>query len=155
MVALAGGSLDFGLIQKSTKSGSELSWALLTGLNAVFGTISPMLINQPDIGRYANRPSAALLPQFFSMFICKILVFFLGVVTAAAAAKLYGTTVWNVWTLCQYILDHNWTPGARAGIALFTIAQCFGTVATNVFANSIPFGVDLSGCFPKYINIVR
>ena len=114
-----------------------------------------MLINQPDVGRYANRPSAALFPQFFSMFICKVVVFFLGVVTAAASAKLFGKTVWNVWDLCSLILTSNFTPGWRAGIFLFSVCQCLGTLATNVFANSIPFGVDLSGCFPKWINIVR
>ncbi|WVQ82031.1 hypothetical protein IAT38_004159 [Cryptococcus sp. DSM 104549] len=155
VVHLAGGSIDFSLIQKTTKSGSSLSWALLQGLNAVFGTISPMLINQPDIGRYANRPSAALIPQFTSMFLCKVLVFFLGVVTAAASASIFGKTVWNVWTLCEYILDTHWTTNWRVGIAFFAIAQCLGTIATNVFANSIPFGVDLSGVFPKHINIVR
>ena len=155
VVRLAGGSINFDLIQKPSVSGASLSWALLTGLNAVFGTISPMLINQPDIGRYANRPSAALLPQFFSMYICKVCVFFLGVVTAGASAQIFGTTVWNAWDLCNLILTAQFTPSWRAGIALFAFAQCLGTIATNVFANSIPFGVDLAGLFPKHINIVR
>ncbi|EIW67353.1 hypothetical protein TREMEDRAFT_33665 [Tremella mesenterica DSM 1558] len=155
VVHLAGGTLDFKLIQKSQAHGTKLSWALLQGLNAIFGTISPMLINQPDIGRYANRPSSALHPQFWSMWINKIIVFFIGVVTAAASAKMFGTTVWNVWDLCTKILDHHWNAHWRAGIALFALAQCAGTIATNVFANSIPFGVDMAGCFPKYINIVR
>ena len=38
VVTLAGGSLDFSLIQQPTVSGPALSWGLLTALNAVFGT---------------------------------------------------------------------------------------------------------------------
>jgi cytosine/uracil/thiamine/allantoin permease len=54
-----------------------------------------MLINQPDIVRHANRPSAALLPQIFSMWNGKAVILFLGVVTTAPNPKLYGTTVWK------------------------------------------------------------
>ncbi|OCF39390.1 hypothetical protein I317_06818 [Kwoniella heveanensis CBS 569] len=156
LVHLAGGSLDFTLVNPAKPAkGAAFSWAFLTGLNAIFGTISPMLINQPDIGRYAVRPSVALWPQFASMVTGKFIVFVLGIVSSAACKQVYGVTAWNVWDICNYILQSNFTANWRIGLALFGIIQCFGTVATNLFANSIPFGCDMAGVFPKWINIIR
>ncbi|WVR06702.1 hypothetical protein IAU60_003734 [Kwoniella sp. DSM 27419] len=156
LVHLAGGSIDFSLANPAKPAkGPALSWAMLTGLNAIFGTISPMLINQPDIGRYAVKPSVALWPQFVSMWTGKYIVFVLGIVSSAACKQIYGVTAWNIWDICNMILKSNFTTNWRVGLALFGITQCFGTISTNLFANSIPFGSDMSGVFPKWINIIR
>lgn len=64
-------------------------------------------------------------------------------------------TAWNIWDICNLILKSNFTPNWRVGLALFGIVQCFGTVGTNLFANSIPFGCDFAGVFPKRMNIIR
>ena len=64
-------------------------------------------------------------------------------------------TAWNAWDICNLILESNFTTNWRVGLALFGIVQCFGTIGTNLFANSIPFGCDWAGVFPKWINIIR
>ena len=68
---------------------------------------------------------------------------------------LSKVTAWNAWDICNLILESNFTTNWRVGLALFGIVQCFGTVGTNLFANSIPFGCDWAGVFPKWINIIR
>jgi len=156
LVRLAGGSLDLTVVDPvRPASGEAFSWAFLTGLNAIFGTISPMLVNQPDIARYAVRPGVALWPQAVSMMSGKFVVFVLGIVSSAACKQIYGVSTWNAWDICNLILANNFTANWRVGLALFGIVQCFGTVATNLFANSIPFGCDWAGVFPKKINIIR
>ena len=67
----------------------------------------------------------------------------------------HQVTAWNAWDICNLILESNFTTNWRVGLALFGIVQCFGTVGTNLFANSIPFGCDWAGVFPKWINIIR
>jgi NCS1 family nucleobase:cation symporter-1 len=79
----------------------------------------------------------------------------LGIIAAAAITQAYGITSWNAWDMCELILEHNWNGHWRAGIALFCLVQCFGTIVLNSFANCIPFGCDMAGVFPKYINILR
>jgi len=101
----------------------------------------------------------------------KFVVFVLGIVSSAACKQIYGVstyriigllrqliikvTAWNAWDICNLILESNFTTNWRVGLALFGIVQCFGTVGTNLFANSIPFGCDWAGVFPKWINIIR
>lgn len=53
------------------------------------------------------------------------------------------------------ILDHYWTPGARAGVFFVSFTYLFGVLGTNFGANSIPFGADLNGLFPRYMTIKR
>jgi len=84
-----------------------------------------------------------------------MILIFLGIVSSAACKQIYGVSTWNAWDICNLILANNFTANWRVGLALFGIVQCFGTVATNLFANSIPFGCDWAGVFPKKINIIR
>jgi nucleobase:cation symporter-1, NCS1 family len=48
----------------------------MSGLNAVISNSSPMILNQPDLGRYAKKPGEAGWYQGIAMFIVKNLVTF-------------------------------------------------------------------------------
>ncbi|ORY23924.1 permease for cytosine/purines, uracil, thiamine, allantoin-domain-containing protein [Naematelia encephala] len=158
LVHLAGGSVNFKNLNGTVATTpSAQGWAWMLGINSCFGGIAPMLINQPDIGRYANTPQAAVWPQFVSQFIGSIVVMMLGLTSGAATFQIFGKKVWNVWDICDLILnDENIvTPGWRAGIFLFALTQIYATIGTNLFANSIPFACDFSGLWPQRINIIR
>ncbi|KAJ7207149.1 NCS1 family nucleobase:cation symporter-1 [Mycena pura] len=135
--------------------GPALGWAIVNGVNSVMGTLSPMILNQPDIARYARKPSDAGWPQGVSMLIIKILIFFFSISTACAFEVLYGVTYWNMWDQLNAVLDHNWNATARTGCLFVALSMCLGTIGTNLSANSIPFGADMTGIFPKYLTIVR
>jgi NCS1 family nucleobase:cation symporter-1 len=57
--------------------------------------------------------------------------------------------------LNEAILDHHWTAAARCGVFLVSFSFCFSVVGTNVGGNTIPFGSDISGLFPRYMTIRR
>ncbi|KAJ7755336.1 permease for cytosine/purines, uracil, thiamine, allantoin-domain-containing protein [Mycena maculata] len=135
--------------------GAALSWAILSGINSVMGTLSPMILNQPDIARYARRPRDAGWPQGISMLIIKISIFFFSISTACATRALYGQAYWNMWDQLNAVLDNNWNATARTGCFFVAMSMCLGTIGTNLSANSIPFGADMTGLFPKYLTIVR
>jgi NCS1 family nucleobase:cation symporter-1 len=67
----------------------------------------------------------------------------------------YGVAYWNIWDLFEAILDHHFGAGARAGIFFAALAFYLGVFATNFGANSIPFGSDMTGLFPKWLTIRR
>ncbi|KAJ7512099.1 allantoin transport [Mycena galericulata] len=135
--------------------GAALGWAILNGMNSVMGTISPMILNQPDIARYARKPSDAGWPQGISMLVIKTLYFFFSISTACAIRVLYGQAYWNMWDQLNAVLDANWNATARTGCFFVAMSMCLGTIGTNLSANSIPFGADMTGLFPKYLTIVR
>ncbi|KAJ7637179.1 allantoin transport [Roridomyces roridus] len=135
--------------------GGALGWAILNGINTVMGTMSPMILNQPDIARYARNPRDAGWPQGISMLVIKTFIFFFSISTACALQVLFDTTYWNMWDQLNAVLDTHWNATARTGCFFVAISMCLGTVGTNISANSIPFGADMVGLFPKYLTIVR
>lgn len=59
----------------------------MTAINVIMGTLSPMLINQPDLARYCKRTSDASWVQGAAVFVSKVVVYFLGL---AATASIQG-----------------------------------------------------------------
>lgn len=104
--------------------------------------LCPILINAPDIARYAKKPNDMAWAQFGAIMSSKVLVMFLGCATTSAAAGFLGKTYWNVWDLYLNILLHFWSPAARAGITFVSIGMMLSVVATNAGTNSLPVGAD-------------
>ncbi|PSN69372.1 NCS1 nucleoside transporter [Corynespora cassiicola Philippines] len=130
-------------------------WAIMDGINVVMGTLSPMIVNQPDLARYCKKPRDAGWIQGASVFVSKVLIFFLGLATTSSMQGRYGEAYWNMWDLNEAILDNNWNATARFGVFLVAFSYLFSTFGTNLGANSIPFGADMTGLFPKYLTIRR
>lgn len=82
--------------QFKTSSG-PLGWAIMSGINTVLGTLSPMLVNQPDLARYCRKPRDAGALQGFSVFVAKVLVMFLGLAATSSIQGAWGETYWNFW----------------------------------------------------------
>lgn len=101
-----------------------------------------------DITRYSDNPRAAWIANAFGLPIMITLTELLGTVMAATAQVVYGQVLWNPLTV---ILLWNNRP-AKFFAGLFF---AFANIGTNVAGNSIPFANDLTGMFPKYINIRR
>ncbi|KAJ7857292.1 NCS1 family nucleobase:cation symporter-1 [Mycena olivaceomarginata] len=134
--------------------GAALGWAIVSGTNSILGTLSPMILNH-ILQRYARKPSDAGWPQGVSMLVIKTMIFFFSISTACATRVLYGQAFWNMWDQLDAVLDANWNATARTGCFFVAMSMCLGTVGTNLSANSIPFGADMTGLLPKYLTIVR
>lgn len=114
-----------------------------------------MLVNQPDLARYCKDPRNAGILQGLSLFLSSVIVFFLGLASTASVQAIWGTAYWNIWGLLDEILDHNWNAGAWTGIFFVAVAFLLGVFATNFGANTIPFGSDMTGLFPRWLGIRR
>lgn len=146
------GNWDIGTDPVSNSSRGN-QWMLV--INTIFGTLSPMIINQPDVSRYARNKNDTVIPQAIGFIPPKIAVLLFGMVSSCSIYRAYGEVYWSMWDLLDAILDHNWTPGGRTGIWFVSAAFAVGTAGTNIFANSIPFAADVAGLLPKYFTILR
>ncbi|KAF2400568.1 allantoin transporter [Trichodelitschia bisporula] len=150
-----GGGLSLETLGSKPLTGGALGWAMLNGVNSVMGTLSPLLVNQPDFTRYTRSPRDAGWPQVASIFISKTVIFFLGCGATAAVTPKFGESYWNQWDLLSAILDRFWNPAARAGCFFAAFGFGLSVVTTNFGANSMPFGSDVTGLFPKFLTIKR
>ncbi|KAJ3905955.1 NCS1 family nucleobase:cation symporter-1 [Lentinula edodes] len=154
-ITQAGGISKFSL-GTSGVTGSQLGWAWMDGINIILSGISPMIVSQPDITRYARSPSDASYPQAFANMLVKMLIYFLAICTAASLQVIYGgAPTWNLWDQLNLVLNHNWSAGSRTLVFLVAFAFAGATALTNISANSIPFAADITGLFPRWMTIRR
>lgn len=146
------GNWSIGIHNTSTTSKGN-QW--MSVINSVFGTVSPVIINQPDIARYAKRKQDTVIPQAIGYIPSEIFVYIIGIAGTASLYRAYGVVYWNMWDLLNGILDNEWSAGARTGVWFVAFFYSLGNAGTNIFANSIPFSCDLCGLLPKYFTIVR
>ena len=147
------GNFDLGF-EVVTKP-SQVGWNFMMCINSILGSISAMIINQPDVARYSKTTSAPLLPQFVGFMLSKVAIQLFAMVAVASYYRVSGVTYWNLWDRLFGILDQHWTAGARTGCCFVAGALWIGNLGTNLFGNALPFAADMTGLFPKYINIKR
>ncbi|GAB7348656.1 hypothetical protein MBLNU459_g7023t1 [Dothideomycetes sp. NU459] len=147
--------------QKSTAHGSALAWGVIAGIMSAVSNFATLIVNDPDFARFASKPSDALFPQLLTIPLGFGLTSFIGIIVGSSSAIIFpakGAT-WNPLELLKdFITDGGngvGSHGDRAGTffiaASFTLAQ----LGTNIAANSISAGTDLTALLPRYINIRR
>ncbi|KAK8015533.1 permease for cytosine/purines- uracil- thiamine- allantoin-domain-containing protein [Apiospora marii] len=151
-----GGSIgSFSYDKQVRLEGFALIWPMIQAINSVMGALCPILINQPDVARYATSFSQATWSQSTGILVSKLIVMFVSCATTSATTGILGKSFWNVWDLYDAILTEFWSPGARAGIFFAAFGMVLATIATNAGSNSLPVGADGSGLLPRYMTIVR
>lgn len=135
------------LAQKTELSGSALSWAWLSALNSALGLYATLGVNIPDFTRYAKNERAqyiqiAIIPIAFT------LAGFIGIAVTSAGITLYGEILWDPLKLID-----KWDNRAAAFFTSFAFA--LSTLGTNISANSLSAGNDMTALCPRYINIRR
>ncbi|KAL1900306.1 hypothetical protein Sste5346_002617 [Sporothrix stenoceras] len=134
--------------------GSNLGWAIVSGINSIMGKTSTLVVNQPDIARYANKRTA-VLSQLLALPVCNTVGATLGIFATNSIYNRWGNLDWNPWTLAHDILDHKWGPGARAALFFTSGFFIFANAVTDICANVAPFGADFMTLFPRWLNINR
>lgn len=131
--------------------------------------------NAPDFASRAHHPSNAVIPQLISVPLGFSIVSFLGIIVSSSSEVIYGEAVWSPIELLGKLLDGNPSHATRFGVwfisASFILAQVsIGPICppdsslaltsssrtrqlgTNISANSVSAGCDLTALFPRFIN---
>ncbi|KAI1613195.1 NCS1 family nucleobase:cation symporter-1 [Exophiala viscosa] len=141
--------------QPATSHGSELAWGWIAGIMSSIANFATLIVNDADFTRFAETPKDALWSQLFTIPIGYAVTSFIGIVVSSSSKAIYGTAIWNpLDLLSQFLLDD---PTSAERFAVFLIASAFvlAQLGTNVAANSVSAGTDMTALFPRYINIRR
>ncbi|VUC38184.1 unnamed protein product [Clonostachys rosea] len=156
-VVLNGGSIGPSF-QVSPKLGdaSYYGWLWMSALNSGFGGCSALIVAQADIARYARKPSDQSWSQLITYPVFSALPALFGILVASATSNFWGKAYWNLWDVLSAALDYyEMSPASRGLVFLASFAFAVAILGTNVAANSLPFGSDFAGLFPRWINIRR
>ncbi|GAB7336805.1 hypothetical protein MBLNU13_g11317t1 [Cladosporium sp. NU13] len=137
--------------QPTQVHGSQRAWLWISAMTSITGGYSTLAVNIMDFSRFSKSSGAQLwqLPTI-PLFKCIIAVF--GVLAAAAAKEIYGEVLWSPLEIMMKWQD---TPGGRAAAFLAGFVWFLAQISTNISANSIPFGNDITALAPRWFDIRR
>ncbi|KAH8732728.1 NCS1 nucleoside transporter family protein-like protein [Phaeosphaeriaceae sp. PMI808] len=132
------------------------SWLIMAGINQSVGSLAAGITNGSDFSRYSKGRKQYIIGTIASCVVTGVLVSLVGLVTAAAAQKIYGEVYWNPPDLLLRMMDNgNGPPKARAGVFFLAAGFAFTAMFENICGNAVAGGIDLAGLCPRYINIRR
>ncbi|CAE6424561.1 unnamed protein product [Rhizoctonia solani] len=135
--------------------GSELGWVMVKSLMSCISNMATLVVNAPDFASRAYRPANAVMPQLISVPLGFSLVSFLGIIVSSSSEVIYGEPVWSPIDLLGKLLDGSPSHATRFGVWFISASFILAQLGTNISANSVSAGCDLTALFPRFINIRR
>ncbi|KAK5170233.1 uracil permease [Saxophila tyrrhenica] len=142
--------------QGAKAEGSELAWAVIKGIMSSIANFATLIVNDPDFARFARRPKDALWSQLLTIPCGFALTSFIGIIVSSSSTVIFGDPIWNPLDLLQAFLDEKNVGGAtRFGVFVIAAAFVLAQLGTNIAANSVSAGTDMTALLPRYLNIRR
>lgn len=146
--------------QPSAAHGGALGWAMVQGIMSSIANFATLIVNDPDFARFARKPRDALWSQFITIPVGFAVTSFIGIIVSSSSAVIYGDPIWNPLTLLSYFLVNpnngkTANGAARFGVFIISFAFALAQLGTNIAANSVSAGTDMTALLPRYLNIRR
>ncbi|MCJ1445979.1 MAG: hypothetical protein MMC23_006484 [Stictis urceolatum] len=143
------------IVHQSGKAhGSELAWGMVNGIMSSIANFATLIVNDPDFSRFARKPSDAFWSQLFTIPTGFAVTSFIGIIVSSSSTIIFKETNWNPLLLLSRFLDDA-NSGERFGVFVIATAFTLAQLGTNIAANSVSAGTDMTALLPRYINIRR
>ncbi|KAG6002716.1 hypothetical protein E4U21_002825 [Claviceps maximensis] len=143
------------IIRKSNSvHGSDLAWQMVKGIMSSIANFATLIINDCDFTRFARKPKDALWSQLFAIPFGFAFTSIIGIFVSSSSSVIYNEPVWNPLDLLGHFIDDGGS-AQRFGVFVIALAFALAQLGTNISANSISAGTDMTALFPRYINIRR
>lgn len=130
-----------------TSSYMGTAYSALTGLNVIIGLFSSMAVNMPDFGRFSANGFKGY-HQFFALPVIGTLGALTPIFVTSAHSVIWGSFQWYMPAVIEKF-------DSRAAQFFVAFSFMLATIGNQVAAGTYPFSNDVSGLYPKYINIFR
>ncbi|KAK3934667.1 uracil permease-like protein [Diplogelasinospora grovesii] len=141
--------------QPAAISGSALAWEFVKGVMSSIANFATLIVNDPDFARFAGKPRDALWSQLFTIPIGFAVTSFIGIIVSSSSTVIYGgEPIWDPLVLLERFIDDG---GSAQRFGVFVIAAAFALaqLGTNIAANSVSAGTDMTALLPRFLNIRR
>ncbi|KAL2000265.1 hypothetical protein VTN02DRAFT_3328 [Thermoascus thermophilus] len=140
--------------QPNVVHGSDLAWAVVKGIMSSIANFATLIVNDPDFSRFANRPRSALWSQLVTIPVGFALTSFIGIIVSSSSSVIFGQAIWNPLDLLTKFLEGA-SSSERFGVFVISTAFALAQLGTNIAANSVSAGTDMTALLPRFINIRR
>lgn len=115
-----------------------------------------LIVNDPDFSRFARKPRDALWSQLFTIPIGFAVTSFIGIIVSSSSVVIYPEEdpIWDPLDLLERFINDG---GSAQRFGVFVIAAAFALaqLGTNIAANSVSAGTDMTALLPRFLNIRR
>jgi NCS1 family nucleobase:cation symporter-1 len=140
--------------QSNTVYGSELAWQMVKGIMSSIANFATLIVNDPDFTRFARKPKDALWSQLATIPIGFAVTSFIGIIVSSSSTVIFGEAIWDPLDILGRFIDDGGS-GQRFGVFVIALAFALAQLGTNIAANSVSAGTDMTALLPRYINIRR
>lgn len=142
--------------QPGAKTGSELGWLMVRGIMSAIANFATLIVNDPDFARFARKPKDAFWSQLLTIPLGFAVTSFIGIIVGSSSTVIFGgEPIWNPLDLLEKFLEEDSGRGQRFGVFIIAAAFTLAQLGTNIAANSVSAGTDLTALAPRWINIRR
>lgn len=153
-VAVKAGGLGPVVSRPGQLHGSDLAWAFIKGLMSCIANFATVIVNDSDFTRFARKPQDALWSQLISLPLSFAFTSLVGILVSSASAVIYGEPIWDPLHLLELLFEGAGS-AQRFGIFIIAFAFALAQLGTNISANSVSAGTDMTALLPRYLNIRR
>jgi len=140
--------------QSNTIHGSKLGWQVIKGIMSAIANFATLIVNDPDFARFAGKPKDALWSQLFTIPGGFALTSFIGIIVSSSSQVIFHEPIWSPLDLLTRFLEGA-NSGERFGVFIIAAAFTLAQLGTNIAANSVSAGTDMTALLPRYLNIRR
>lgn len=151
----AKGHLALGTLSDIHPHGSDFSWVFMRSLMGCLANFATLIVNAPDFSRFSRTPVSSSWVQLVAIPLLFSITCLIGILVTAAGYELYGINYWSPIDVLGKFLETTFTRGTRGGVFLISFVFTLAQLGTNISANSLSCGTDLTAMMPRFINIRR
>ncbi|KAI5868407.1 permease for cytosine/purines, uracil, thiamine, allantoin-domain-containing protein [Durotheca rogersii] len=142
--------------QGASIEGSALAWEFIKGVMSSIANFATLIVNDPDFTRFAGKPRDAFWSQLFTIPLGFALTSLIGILVSSSSVIIYpgSQPIWDPLDLLERFIDDGGS-GQRFGVFVISLAFALAQLGTNIAANSVSAGSDLTALLPRFINIRR
>lgn len=137
--------------QRPSVDGSRRAWLTVYMLFQSVCGWATMATNIADVSRYVKNPKHQVV-QAASLPLVGLYIGVMGMIACSATRVIYGEFIWSP---AELLARWQGTAGGRAAVFFCGMSFCLAQIGINMSANIVSLSNDLSGLFPRYINIRR
>lgn len=142
--------------QPAMLQGSALAWEFVLGVMSSIANFATLIVNDPDFSRFAGKPRDALWSQLFTIPVGFAITSFIGIIVSSSSVIIFpgSEPIWDPLDLLNHFLE-NGNSAERFGVFVIATAFALAQLGTNIAANSVSAGTDMTALLPRFLNIRR
>jgi len=113
-----------------------------------------LIINDPDFTRFAGKPKDAFWSQLVAIPVGFAVTSFIGIIVSSSSTVIYNKSIWDPLELLEKLIEDG-NSGERFGVFVIAAAFALAQLGTNIAANSVSAGTDMTALLPRFLDIRR